>query len=148
MPASYRAGFRGTRMRVHMIVAGLILAIIGKASATVVDKGTDAQKSCELLVKNALRNQDEARSAGACEGMIETAMLFSPNLPADVRACPPAQGSPLQSAKVFLQYLDNNPDRVNEPGITVAIEAFRDAWPCRGDGAGTGPKKRAPKKSN
>jgi hypothetical protein len=147
MPASYRAGIRGTRMRVHMIVAGLILAIIGKASATVVDKGTDAQKSCELLVKNSLRNQDEARSAGACEGMIETAMLFSPNLPADVRACPPAQGSPLQSAKVFLQYLDNNPDRVNEPGITVAIEAFRDAWPCRGDDAGTGPKKRAPKKS-
>lgn len=134
-------------MRVHMIVAGLILAIIGKASATVVDKGTDAQKSCELLVKNSLRNQDEARSAGACEGMIETAMLFSPNLPADVRACPPAQGSPLQSAKVFLQYLDNNPDRVNEPGITVAIEAFRDAWPCRGDDAGAGPKKRAPKKS-
>jgi hypothetical protein len=138
-------------MRVHMIVAGLILAIIGKASATVVDKGTDAQKSCELLVKNSLRNQDEARSAGACEGMIETAMLFSPNLPADVRACPPAQGSPLQSAKVFLQYLENNPDRVNEPGITVAIEAFRDAWPCRGDdagsSAGTGPKKRAPKKS-
>ncbi|QIO31765.1 Rap1a/Tai family immunity protein [Bradyrhizobium sp. 1(2017)] len=134
-------------MRVHMIVAGLILAIIGKASATVVDKGTDAQKSCELLVKNSLRNQDEARSAGACEGMIETAMLFSPNLPADVRACPPAQGSPLQSAKVFLQYLDNNPDRVNEPGITVAIESFRDAWPCRGDDAGAGPKKRAPKKS-
>ncbi|UQD70590.1 hypothetical protein JEY40_32290 [Bradyrhizobium japonicum] len=147
MPASYRAGIRGTRMRVHMIVAGLILAIMGKASATVVDKGTDAQKSCELLVKNSLRNQDEARSAGACEGMIETAMIFSPNLPADVRACPPAQGSPLQSAKVFLQYLDNNPDRANEPGITVAIEAFRDAWPCRGDDAGTGLKKRAPKKS-
>ena len=138
-------------MRVYIIVTSLVLLIIGKASATVVDKGTDAQKSCELLVQNSFRNQDEARSAGVCEGMIETAMLFSPNLPADVRACPPAQGSPLQSAKVFLQYLDNNPDRVNEPGITVAIEAFRDAWPCRGDDAqsstGTGPKKRAPKKS-
>lgn len=91
MPASYRAGIRGTWMRVHMIVAGLILAIIGKANATVVDKGTDAQKSCELLVKNSPRNQDEARSAGVCEGMIETAMLFSPNLPADVRACPRAR---------------------------------------------------------
>jgi len=77
-----------TRMRVHMIVAGLVLALIGKASATVVDKGTDAQKSCELLVQNSFRNQDEARSAGACEGMIETTMLFAPNLPADVRACP------------------------------------------------------------
>jgi Rap1a immunity proteins len=139
-------------MRVYIIVAGLVLSIIGRGSATVVDKGADAQKSCGLLVQNSFRDSDEARSAGACEGMIETAMLFSPNLPADVRACPPAQGSILQSAKVLLRYLDNNPDRVNEPGITVAIEAFRDAWPCHGSDAesstGTRPKKRAPKKSD
>jgi Rap1a immunity proteins len=138
-------------MRVCIIVAGLVLSMIGRGSATVVDKGTDAQRSCELLVQNSFRSQDEARSAGACEGMIETAALFSSNLPADVRGCPPAQGSILQSAKVLLRYLDNNPDRVNEPGITIAIEAFRDAWPCHGDDAessiGTGPKKRAPKKS-
>jgi hypothetical protein len=135
----------------YIIVAGLVLSIIGRGSATVVDKGTDTQRSCELLVQNSFRNQDEARSAGACEGMIETAMLFSPNLPAGIRACPPTQGSILQSAKVFLRYIDNNPDRVNEPGITIAIEAFRDAWPCQGDDAessiGTGPKKHAPKKS-
>lgn len=138
-------------MRIYVIVAGLILSIIGKGSATVVDKGTDAQRSCQLLVQDSFRDQGEARSAGACEGMIETAALFSSNLPANVRACPPAQGSILQSAKVLLRYLDNNPDRVNEPGITIAIEAFRDAWPCQGDDAespiGTGSKKRAPKKS-
>lgn len=138
-------------MRVYVIAAGLVLSVIGRGSATVVDKGTDAQRSCELLVQNSFRDQDEARSAGACEGMIETAMLFSPNLPVDVRGCPPAQGSRLQSAKVLLRYIDNNPDRVKEPGITIALEAFRDAWPCHGDDSrssiGTGPKRRAPKKS-
>ena len=136
-------------MRLYIIVAGLVLSIIGRGSATVVDKGNDAQKSCELLVQNSFRDQGEARSAGACEGMIETAMLFSPNLPADIRACPPAQGSILQSAKVLLRYLDNNPDRVHEPGITIAIQAFRDAWPCHGDDAGAPggprPKKHEPK---
>jgi Rap1a immunity proteins len=136
------------RLYVIMIVTGLALSVIGKASATVVDKGTDAQSSCQLLVQDSFRDQGEARSAGSCEGMIETAMLFSPNLPANVRACPPAQGSVLQSARVLLRYIDNNPDRVNEPGITIAIEAFRDAWPCRGDDAGSPkPKKRAPKNS-
>ena len=143
--------FRGTRMRLYIIVVGLALSVIGKANPTVVDKGTDAQRSCELLVQGSFRDEREARSAGSCEGMIETAVLFSPNLPADVRACPPAQGSVLQSAKVLLRYLDNNPNRVNEPGITIAIEAFRDAWPCHGDDAespvGAKPKKRAPKKS-
>ena len=38
------------------------------------------QRSCELLVQNSFRDQDEARSAGTCEGMIETAMLFSPQI--------------------------------------------------------------------
>jgi Ssp1 endopeptidase immunity protein Rap1a len=138
-------------MRIYIIVAGLALSVIGRASATVVDTGTDAQRSCELLVQGSFRDQGEARSAGSCEGMIETTMLFSPNLPADVRACPPAQGSALQSAKVLLRYLENNPDRLNEPGITVALEALRDAWPCHGDDAaspgGPRPKKRALKKS-
>ena len=138
-------------MRVYVILACLALLLIGRAGATVVDKGADAQRSCELLVQESFRDQGEARSAGSCEGMIETAMLFSPNLPAEVRACPPAQGSVLQSAKVLLRYLDNNPERVKEPGITVAIEAFRDAWPCHGDDAessiGAKPKNRAPKKS-
>ena len=134
-------------MRVYLVVAGLVLSIIGRGNASVVDKGTDAQKSCGLLVQNSFRDQGEARSAGACEGMIETAVIFSPNLPANVRACPPAQGSALQGAKVFLRYLDNNPDRAKEPGITVAIEAFRDAWPCQGDDAdSSGGRKRAAKK--
>jgi len=138
-------------MRIYIILAGLALLLFGRVSATVVDKGTDAQRSCALLVQGSFRDQGEARFAGSCEGMIETAMLFSPNLPAEVRACPPAQGSVLESAKILLRYLDNNPDRINEPGITIAVEAFRDSWPCHGDDAessiSTKPKKRSQKKS-
>jgi Ssp1 endopeptidase immunity protein Rap1a len=138
-------------MRVRIVVASLALSV-GSASGTVVDKGADAQRDCQLLVEGSFRDSGEARSAGSCEGMVETAMLFAPNLPADVRACPPAQGSILASAKVLLRYLEQNPDRLNEPGITLAIEAFRDAWPCRGDNAEVSggsrprPKKPAPKK--
>jgi Rap1a immunity proteins len=140
-------------MRVYIIVASLTLSAIGKASGTVVDAGADVQRYCELLVKGSFHDYGEAQSAGACEGMVETAMLFSPNLPADVRACPPGQGSILASVKILLQYLENNPDRLNESGITLAFEAFRDAWPCPGDdakasgGYGPKPKKRVPKKS-
>ena len=138
-------------MRVYIIVAGLALSVIGNACGTVVDTGADAQRSCQLLIEGKFADFDNARSAGSCEGMVETAMVFSPNLPAGVRGCPPAQGSILESAKVLLRYLDQNPDRLNEPGITLALAAFRDAWPCLGDDAaasgGSGPrqKKRVPK---
>jgi hypothetical protein len=137
-------------MRVYIIAASLALSVIGKASGSVVDTGADARRSCELLVEGSFHDYGEARSAGACEGMIETAMYFSPSLLPDVRACPPALGSTLESAKVLLRYLDQNPDRLEAPGITLAFEAFRDAWPCQGDdagGPGHKPKKRVPKKS-
>jgi hypothetical protein len=138
-------------MRFHIIVASLALLVIGKANGTVVDTGADAQRYCELLVEGSFHDYVEARSAGACEGMIETAMFFSPNLPADVRACPPGSGSILESAKVLLRYLDQNPDRLDAPGITLAFEAFRDSWPCQGDDAAPSarsqPKTRVPKKS-
>jgi hypothetical protein len=146
------SAIRGTIiMRFHIIVASLTLLVIGKANGTVVDTGADAQRYCELLVEGSFHDYVEARSAGACEGMIETAMFFSPNLPADVRACPPGSGSILESAKVLLRYLDQNPDRLDGPGITLAFEAFRDSWPCQGDDAAPSgrsePKKRVPKKS-
>jgi hypothetical protein len=154
-PGFGHAGIRGTKiMRVYIIAASVALSVIGKASGTVVDTGADAQRSCELLVEGSFHDNGEARSAGACEGMLETAMSFSPNLPPDVRACPPAQGSVLESAKVLLRYLEQNQDRLDLPGLNLALEAFRDAWPCQGDDAGPSgrsrpkTKKRVPKKSN
>jgi hypothetical protein len=137
------------RMRVYIIVAATLgFFVTGNAKGTVVDTGADAQKFCELFVRGSFRDSDEARSAGSCEGMIETTMLIAPNLPADVRGCPPAQGSTLESAKVLLQYMEKNPDRLNEAGIKLTIEAFRDAWPCQGDDAMARPKqKKHPKKS-
>jgi Rap1a immunity proteins len=145
-------------MRAYIIAAGLALSVIGSAHGSVVDSGTDAQKSCQSLVDGGFQDSSAARAAGSCEGMLETAMVFSPNMSNDVRACPPAQGSTVESAKVLLRYLDRNPGRLSEAGITLAIEALRDAWPCEGDdaattggpartvGPGPKPKKRVAKK--
>ena len=139
-------------MRAYVIAAGLALSVTGYARGSVVDTGADAQKYCQSLVDGGFQDSGASRGAGSCEGMIETAMVFAPNMPADVRACPPAQGSVVESAKVLLRYLDKNPARLNEAGITLAIEALRDAWPCEGDDAGAPgrsgpkPKKRAAKK--
>lgn len=155
LPERHEIEYRGARirgiiMRVYIIVAAtLAFFVAGNAKGSVVDTGPDAEKYCQLFVGGSFHDNAEARSAGSCEGMIETAMLFAPNLPGDVRGCPPAQGSILESAKVLLRYIDRNPDRLNEAGITLAIEAFRDAWPCQGDDGLAGPKqKKHPKKSN
>jgi hypothetical protein len=137
--------FEEWQLRVSIIVASLTFLIAGHAWGTVVDTGTDTQKDCQLFVEGSFSDYDKARSAGSCEGMLETAMYFAPSLLPDVRSCPPAQGSIVESARVLLLYLDHNPDRLKQPGITLAFEAFRDAWPCQGDDAGatTAPKRKA-----
>src|ERR1700733_1751124 len=132
-------------MRSYIIAASLALLVVGNAHGSVVDNGADAQKSCQSLVDSGFQDSGSARAAGSCEGMLETAMVFSPNMPTDVRACPPAQGSTVESAKVLLRYLDKNPARLSEAGITLAIEALRDAWPCAGDDAAAPSTVSAPK---
>jgi hypothetical protein len=132
-------------MRAYVIAAGLALSVTGYARGSVVDTGADAQKYCQSLVDGGFQDSGASRGAGSCEGMIETAMVFAPNMPNDVRACPPAQGSVVESAKVLLRYLDKNPARLSEAGITLAIEALRDAWPCAGDDAAAPSTVSAPK---
>ena len=134
-------------MRVYILVVSLALSIVGHARASVVDTGTDAQKSCRLLVEGSFSDTETARSAGSCEGMLETAMYFAPSLLPDVRSCPPAQGSIAESGRVLLLYLDHNPDRMNQPGITLAFEAFREAWPCQGDDAGASAASKSKRKT-
>lgn len=138
-------------MRTYLVAAGVMLLAVGAASSRGVDTGADVQKYCPPLVEGSYRSYDEAQSAGSCEGMVETTMVFASHLPADTRSCPPAQGSIMEGVKTLLRYLDRNPDRASEPAITLAIEAFRDAWPCYGnpDAAGVSesrPKKRVAKK--
>jgi hypothetical protein len=79
-------GFRPVRSAISLVTLPqsvverkpITAIVIGKANGTVVDTGADAQRYCELLVEGSFHDNVEARSAGACEGMIETAMFFSP----------------------------------------------------------------------
>jgi hypothetical protein len=36
-----------------------------------------------------------------------------------------------QEARTIVRYIEARPQRMHEPFIFLAIEAFRDAWPCR-----------------
>ena len=78
-------------MRAYVIAAGLALSVMGNARGSVVDTGADAQKYCQSLVDGGFQDSGASRGAGSCEGMIETAMVFAPNMPADVRTCPGAR---------------------------------------------------------
>jgi hypothetical protein len=42
----------------------------------------------------------------------------------------PAEVPPGQLAEIVVRYIEARPQRMQEPLIWLALEAFHDAWPC------------------
>jgi hypothetical protein len=62
---------------------------------------------------------------GFCSGVIVTLEKF------DQRICVPRNSNTGQYTKMLVQYLDSNPADLHKDGSTLAIAAFRKAFPCR-----------------
>jgi hypothetical protein len=72
-----------------------------------------------------------AFQAGTCFGEIETLNWFAPGAyDENLRSCAPENVTRRQMAKVIVDYLDRNRDRLNEPFEGLALEAFAHTWPC------------------
>ena len=101
------------------------------ARAEVNQTGAQIQPFCRMVVDANIRmNLQDASFMGSCSGMIGTLMVLGSYLPSNMRSCPPGQGNVLQGTKVFLKFLNEHPERLHEQAIILAIDSFRQAWPC------------------
>jgi hypothetical protein len=80
--------------------------------------------------------QEMMFDAGICIGMIagisRTLITVRDSAAGRPLACLPAK--PMtneQAARMILRYLEANRNRLNQPGAQLAINAFRQAFPCR-----------------
>jgi hypothetical protein len=84
-------------------------------------------QACEKLIYN---NEPTAWSGGYCFGVIEgamTALIYSRSI------C--ITGSSLgQGARVVVAFMERHPERLHERLAVLAINAFLEAFPCRGSG--------------
>jgi hypothetical protein len=46
------------------------------------------------------------------------------------KSCTPQNADNPQLARVVLKFLDDYPERMNEPLVRLTLEAFHRAWPC------------------
>jgi hypothetical protein len=65
--------------------------------------------------------------SGVCAGTIGTLMTISSVL----HICLPPQVTNGQAVQVVIQYIDAQPARLHENFTLLAIEALREAWPCK-----------------
>src|SRR4051794_16854802 len=52
-------------------------------------------------------------------------------LPPEMRSCPPKRVTSEQVVRVVVAYIERRPQRMHENFKELALEALRDAWPCR-----------------
>jgi hypothetical protein len=66
-----------------------------------------------------------------CSGVVHGLVAVGPLLPANLQFCPPQASNPSQLARVVVQYIEAEPQRMHEDFRQLTLEAFHDAWPCK-----------------
>ncbi len=70
---------------------------------------------------------DGVFAAGRCIGLMQ-GLGFASRL---LGACPPDEVTVAQRARVAVTYVEARPDRMHEDFRALAVEAMREAWPCK-----------------
>lgn len=112
------------------IVCGALMAL-GIATAEGAQSFHSANAvlpGCKFLVAGAMgKNLSEAYDVGFCAGMVSAIV----SLTTGPVMCVPSKVTQGQILQVILRYVEARPQRIHEEFGPLAIEALRDAWPCR-----------------
>jgi hypothetical protein len=88
-----------------------------------------------FVAKQLPKDANAAAGQGQCVGIVDALTLVSsflmPELAAKWRSCTPNSVTHGQSVAVVVHWLDQHPQRWNEDFQFLALEALREAWPCK-----------------
>lgn len=122
----------------QLIAAFGLVGIFGWGAAMADDtlsNGNGMLLACQYFI-NAQQNQNPANDfqGGVCAGFVAgvsntlTAVRFSS--PDRIPICIPDGFTFGQGARVFIKYMENHPEQLNQNPTSLAITAFREAFPC------------------
>ena len=116
-----------------VVVIGVMLSLLPESGAAEEPalSGAVLLKHCESVLQDGAPKSFEA---GTCVGILETLRYIQPLLdPKYEKAgyCLPP-GLPFeQEARVVVTYLQSHPERLQEEGRTLALDALHQAFPCK-----------------
>jgi hypothetical protein len=73
-----------------------------------------------------LKNANALAGVGYCAGVVEGLAYAGSGV-----CAPPSGYFNDQAIKIVVAYIDARPARLHEPFLKLAVEALRDAWPCK-----------------
>jgi Ssp1 endopeptidase immunity protein Rap1a len=132
----------------HPVLLGLLAAALlaGNAGAqggydSASGIANDVVPACkEFLAREGETTLETSWGRGFCFGTFASLDYMNQFLPPHLRSCPPKGVTRRQAVRVVLAYIERRPQRLHEAFLTLAIEAFREAWPCNWCPFVSGPK--------
>jgi hypothetical protein len=126
------------------VLLAMLLVFLTNASTVAQDAADSANavlRSCKRYVESPPLPTDRDASLidvsqqHLCAGMVDALFYVSPMLPPQYRLCPPGgvgvTVTKEQLVRVVVAYIERQPQRMHENFKRLALEALRDAWPCR-----------------
>lgn len=121
-------------MRMKLATIALSLAISTPVLAKVTT-GNEMLGSCKAFLKDQMP-PNQMFEAGMCGGyivgIVDGFIYAQIANPVSVRICIPDDGYTVeQGARVLTKYMDDHPEKLNLNVSTIALQAFRIAFPCK-----------------
>lgn len=88
-------------------------------------------RGCRLVAEGVIGKTKLDTQWGVCLGILQTLANIGSHLQPNMRNCTPADASTEQLARVFLKYVEQHPERLNDGVEALAIEALKTTWPCK-----------------
>ena len=95
--------------------------------------GNQIQNQCQNAERLFNQSQGDERdfyNSGFCTGFIDGFLDLGPLLDKQLRFCSDPEVTIEQANHVLLKYLNEHPERTHENAYRLALQAFKEAWPC------------------
>ena len=114
----------------RILIAILFCTFAGQASAQPdPDSGNFMLPRCKALVHN--KKDEMSVYSGVCGGVISTLVWSSEMFRDPAKFCAPSTVTNGQSSLVVVRYMENHPELLHLPFVKLALDAMKEAWPCR-----------------
>ena len=108
----------------------IVVASVGQCLAQAT--GNQIREGCQIgLQDDHSITLIDARKSGFCLGFVDAIIILGNELAEPDRFCLPKGVTLEQAIHVLLKYLNEHPDLTHEDAVTLALWAFKAAWPCQ-----------------
>jgi hypothetical protein len=110
--------------RIMLAACIAVLPITGHAQAPDPDSATNVMKGCRAILA---KSKSDTFLRGVCAGAVHAIA----GLAWDSELCVPTGITLAQEVQVVVTYIDARSDRQHQDFRSLALEAFKEAWPCK-----------------